>query len=138
MLIINNQTPIIYNQNFKYLPEPIVYNRKLYTMKPKGSSINKPGSKYSPAPVIYNRSLFKTGATDLQLCNLIITIIKECRVSFLSEDRSNLCLVNKDFALSQRYSVGYELTSLPYVIPVWDTSSKIIFILIAWRWLVRP
>ena len=56
---------IIYNQNFKYLPEPIINNRKLYTMKPQGSSINKPGSKYSPATVIYNRSLYKMGATDL-------------------------------------------------------------------------
>jgi hypothetical protein len=66
MLIINNQTPIIYNQNFTYLPEPIINIRKLYTMKPQGSSINKPGSKYSPAPVIYNRSLFITGAAHLQ------------------------------------------------------------------------
>jgi hypothetical protein len=65
MLIINNRTPIIYNQNFKYSPEPIIYHRKLYTMKPQGSSINKLGSKYSPAPVIYNWALFKTGATDL-------------------------------------------------------------------------
>jgi hypothetical protein len=65
MLIINNRTPI-YNQNFKYLPEPIIYNRKLYTKKPQGSSIKKPGSKYSPAPVIYNRALFKTGVTDRQ------------------------------------------------------------------------
>ncbi len=30
--------------------------------------------------------------------NVINTIIKECRVSFSSEDLSNLCLVNKDFA----------------------------------------
>ncbi len=30
--------------------------------------------------------------------NVITTIIKECRVSFLKEDISNLCLVNKDFA----------------------------------------
>ena len=29
--------------------------------------------------------------------NVITTIIKECRVSFLKEDLSNLCLVNKDF-----------------------------------------
>ncbi len=65
MLIINNRTPNIYNQNYEYLPESIIYNRKLYTMKPQGSSINKPGSKYSPAPVIYNRALFKTGATGL-------------------------------------------------------------------------
>ncbi len=64
-LIINNRTPIIYNLNFKYLPEPIIYNWELYIMKPQGSSINKPGSKYSPGPIIYNRSLFKTGATDL-------------------------------------------------------------------------
>ncbi len=35
---------------------------------------------------------------DLHLYNVIITIIKECRVSFLKEDLSNLCLVNKDFA----------------------------------------
>jgi hypothetical protein len=34
---------------------------------------------------------------DLHLYNIITTIIKECRVSFLSEDLSNLCLVNKDF-----------------------------------------
>ncbi len=65
MLIIYNRTPIIYNQNFKYSPEPVIYKRKLYAMKPQGSSINKPGSKYSPAPLIYNRALFKTGATGL-------------------------------------------------------------------------
>jgi hypothetical protein len=35
---------------------------------------------------------------DLHLYNIITTIIKECRVSFLSLDLSNLCLVNKDFA----------------------------------------
>jgi hypothetical protein len=35
---------------------------------------------------------------DLHLYNLITTIIKDCRVSFLKEDISNLCLVNKDFA----------------------------------------
>ncbi len=35
---------------------------------------------------------------DLHLYNIITTIIKECRVSFLKEDLSNLCLVNKDFA----------------------------------------
>jgi hypothetical protein len=35
---------------------------------------------------------------DLHLYNIITTIIKECRVSLSSEDRSNLCLVNRDFA----------------------------------------
>jgi hypothetical protein len=35
---------------------------------------------------------------DLHLYNIITTIIEECRVSFLKEDISNLCLVNKDFA----------------------------------------
>ncbi len=35
---------------------------------------------------------------DLHLYNIITTIIKECRVSFLKEDISNLCLVNKDFS----------------------------------------
>ncbi len=35
---------------------------------------------------------------DLHLYNIITTIIKECRVSFLKEDIYNLCLVNKDFA----------------------------------------
>jgi hypothetical protein len=34
---------------------------------------------------------------DLHLYYVITTIIKECRVSFLSKDLSNLCLVNKDF-----------------------------------------
>ncbi len=34
---------------------------------------------------------------DLHLYNVITTIIKECRVSFLSEDLSNLWLVKKDF-----------------------------------------
>jgi hypothetical protein len=34
---------------------------------------------------------------DLHLYNVITTIIKECRVIFLKEDLSNLCLVNKDF-----------------------------------------
>jgi hypothetical protein len=46
MPIINNWTLIIFNLNFKYLPEPIIYNWKLYITKPQGSSINKPGSKY--------------------------------------------------------------------------------------------
>jgi hypothetical protein len=35
---------------------------------------------------------------DLHLYNIITSIIKECIVSFLKEDISNLCLVNKDFA----------------------------------------
>jgi hypothetical protein len=35
---------------------------------------------------------------DLHLYNIITTIIKDCRVSFVKEDISNLCLVNKDFA----------------------------------------
>jgi hypothetical protein len=35
---------------------------------------------------------------DLHSYNIITTIIKECRVSFLKEDISNRCLVNKDFA----------------------------------------
>ncbi len=35
---------------------------------------------------------------DLHLYNIITTIIKECRVSFLKEDISNLRLVNTDFA----------------------------------------
>jgi hypothetical protein len=35
---------------------------------------------------------------DLHLYNVITTIIKECRVSFLKKDLSNLCLVNKYFA----------------------------------------
>jgi hypothetical protein len=35
---------------------------------------------------------------DLHLYNVITTIIKECRVSFLKEDMSNLYLVNKDLA----------------------------------------
>jgi hypothetical protein len=34
---------------------------------------------------------------DLHLYNIITSIIKECRVSFLKEDISNLGLVNKDF-----------------------------------------
>jgi hypothetical protein len=34
---------------------------------------------------------------DLHLYNNITTIIKECRVSFLKEDISNFCLMNKDF-----------------------------------------
>ncbi len=34
---------------------------------------------------------------DSQLYDVITTIIKECIVSFSSEDLSNLCLVNKDF-----------------------------------------
>jgi hypothetical protein len=35
---------------------------------------------------------------DLHLYSIITTITKECRVSFLKEDISNLRLVNKDFA----------------------------------------
>ena len=61
---MNYRTLIIYNQNFKYFPEPIIYNQKLYIMKTKGSSLNIPGSKYSPGPIIYNQSLFKMGETD--------------------------------------------------------------------------
>jgi hypothetical protein len=34
----------------------------------------------------------------LHLYDLITTIIKECRVSFLKKDISNHCLVTKDFA----------------------------------------
>jgi hypothetical protein len=34
---------------------------------------------------------------DLHLYNIITTIIKECRVSFMKEVISNLHLVNKDF-----------------------------------------
>jgi hypothetical protein len=34
---------------------------------------------------------------DLHLYNVITTIIKECKVSFLNEDLFNLCLVNKVF-----------------------------------------
>ncbi len=37
-------------------------------------------------------------AGDLHLYNVITTIFKECKVSFSSEDLSNLCLANKDFA----------------------------------------
>jgi hypothetical protein len=56
---------------------------------------------------------------DLQLYNVITTIIKECRVSFSSEDLSNLCLVKRTLqTLSQRYSIDYKLTSLPYTILV--------------------
>ncbi len=40
--------------------------------------------------------LYQVG--DLHLYNVITTINKECSVSFLKEDISNLCLVNKDFA----------------------------------------
>jgi hypothetical protein len=65
MPIINNLTLIIYNLNFKNLPEPIIFNWKLYITKPQVSSINKPGSRYSPGPIIYNQSLFEMGATDL-------------------------------------------------------------------------
>jgi hypothetical protein len=36
---------------------------------------------------------------DLHLYNIITTIIKECRVNILKEDLSNLCLMNKDFAI---------------------------------------
>jgi hypothetical protein len=35
---------------------------------------------------------------DLHLYNVITTIIKECRVTFFSEDLSNLRLFNKDYA----------------------------------------
>ncbi len=72
MLIINNRTPIIYNQNLKYSPEPIIYNRKLYTMKPQGSSINKPGSTYIHRHPLYNRTLFKMGAKNLLTFCLLI------------------------------------------------------------------
>ncbi len=76
---------------------------------------------------------------DLHLYNVITTIIKECRVSFLKEDISNLCLVNKDFRniVLKRYSVGYESISPPYKILIWGTSSRIILILIAWKWLAQ-
>jgi hypothetical protein len=35
---------------------------------------------------------------DLHLYNVVATIIKKRRVSFLNQDLSNLCLANKDFA----------------------------------------
>ena len=35
---------------------------------------------------------------DMNLYNVITTIIKECRVIFSKEDLSNLCLLGKDFA----------------------------------------
>ncbi len=38
---------------------------------------------------------------------------------------------------SQRYSIGYESISLPYKILVWDMSSRIISILIMWKWLAH-
>jgi hypothetical protein len=50
---------------------------------------------------------------DLHLYNVITTIIKECRVNFSSEDLSNLCLLNKDFAnLKILHWVQVDFTSL--------------------------
>ncbi len=69
---------------------------------------------------------------DLQLYNVITTTIKECRVSVLSEDHSNLCLVNKDSAsIVPKVLHWLRVASFPYKILVWDTRSKIISIFIA-------
>jgi hypothetical protein len=73
------------------------------------------------------------------LYNIITTIIKECRVSFSSEDLSNLRLVNKDFAnivLKVLHLLQVDFT--PYEILVWNTSSRIISIFIVWRWIAWP
>jgi hypothetical protein len=62
----------------------------------------------------------------------ITTIIKECRVSFSNEDLSNLCLVNKDFAnIVPKVLCWLQVNFTPYKILDWDTSSRIISILIA-------
>ncbi len=75
---------------------------------------------------------------DLHFYNVVTTIIKEYRVSFLKEDISNLCLVIKDFTnIVPKVLRGYESISPPYKILIWDTSSRIISILIAWKWLVQ-
>jgi hypothetical protein len=49
---------------------------------------------FVPRPCLNKR--YQVG--DLHLYTVITTIIKECRVMFLKEDLSNLCLVNNDFA----------------------------------------
>ncbi len=73
---------------------------------------------------------------DLHLYNAITTIIKECRVIFSKEDLSNLCLVNKDFAnIVPKVLRWLRVDFAPYKIPVWDTSSRIILILMVWKWL---
>jgi hypothetical protein len=71
---------------------------------------------------------------DLHLYNVITTIIKECRVSFLKEGISNLCLVNKDFAnIVPKVLHWLQVDFNSYKILVWDMSSKIISNLIAWK-----
>jgi hypothetical protein len=73
---------------------------------------------------------------DLHLYYAITTIIKERRVSFLNEDLSDLLLVNKDFAnIVPKVLCWLQIDFTPYKILVWDTSSRIILILIAWKWL---
>ncbi len=59
--------------------------------------------------------LYQVG--DLHLYNAITTITKEYRVDFLSEDLSNLCLVNKDFVnIVQKvlHWLQLDFTSLQY------------------------
>ncbi len=75
---------------------------------------------------------------DVHLYNIITTIIKECRVSFLNEDLSNLCFVNKDFAMIVTKVLHWlQVDFTPLQDLILDMSSRIISILIAWKWLAR-
>ncbi len=73
---------------------------------------------------------------DLHFYNVIATIIKECRVIFLNENLSNLHLVNKDFAnIVLKVLCWLNVHFTPHKILAWDTSSRIISILMVWKWL---
>ncbi len=86
------------------------YPESIVTRK-KGKISNDTSLHHAPMRPSLNK-WYQVG--DLHLYNVITTIIKECRVSFLKEDISNLCLVNKDLqTLSQKYSVGYKMCKFP-------------------------
>ncbi len=75
---------------------------------------------------------------DLHLYNAITTIIKECRVSFLKEVISNLRLVNKDFVnIVPKVFCWLQVNFTPLQDPHLGYKSRIISILIAWKWLAQ-
>jgi hypothetical protein len=76
---------------------------------------------------------------DLHLYNFNTTIIKECRVIFLKKPLQSLLDEQglHEHCPKSTYSIGYKLISPPYKIFVWDTSSRIISILIVWKWLAQ-
>ncbi len=76
---------------------------------------------------------------DLHLYNIITIIIKECRVSFLKEDISNLCLVSKDFVIIVPKVLRWlqvNFTPLQDPCPGYEQQDHI-NPFIVWKWLVQ-